>query len=265
MQEADDFLAETEALAAVLEPLDDEGFQTVTQFKDWTIDAIVQHLHFFNRMALWSMEQPDKFQTDYATFSEGRKADGSMVGITDRMLGGLRGRALLKAWVQTTREIHPRFAAADPKARVKWAGPDMSVRSSVTARLMETWSHGQAIYDVLGLERVDADRIRNIAHLGVATYGWTFINRGETPPEPAPYVRLVAPSGAVWEWGEPSEAERVEGPATDFCQVVAQTRNIADVGLSVTGPNARRWMELAQCFAGPPNDPPAPGTRYRVT
>ena len=264
MQEATDFLAETESLAEILSPLDEAGFQTVTQFKDWTIDAILQHLHFFNRMALWSMEEPDRFQADYARFSEGRKAEGSMVGITDRMLEGLRGRALCDAWVETARQITPRFAAADPKARVKWAGPDMSVRSSVTARLMETWAHGQAIYDVLGYQRVDGDRIRNIAHLGVATYGWTFINRGETPPEPAPYVRLTAPSGAHWEWGEPSGAERVEGPATDFCQVVAQTRNISDVELTVTGPNAGRWMALAQCFAGPPNDPPAPGARHKI-
>ena len=264
MQEANDFLAETEALGAVLAPLDDATCQRVTQFKDWTIDAIIQHLHFFNRMALWSMEEPDRFQRAYAEFSAGRKADGSMVGVTDRMLGGLRGRALLAAWLGTAREIHPRFAAADPKARVKWAGPDMSVRSSITARLMETWAHGQAIYDVLGLERADADRIRNIAHLGVATYGWTFVNRGEAVPEPVPHVRLTAPSGAVWEWGEVSTTERIEGSATDFCQVVAQTRNIADVHLRVIGPNAERWMARAQCFAGPPNDPPAPGTRFRA-
>ena len=84
-------------------------------------------------------------------------------------------------------------------------------------------------------------------------------------PEPAPHVCLTAPSGAVWEWNEPSDTERVTGSATEFCQVVAQTRNIADVSLDVTGPNATRWMAQAQCFAGPPNDPPAPGSRFRVT
>jgi hypothetical protein len=43
--------------------------------------------------------------------------------------------------------------------------------------------------------------------------------------------------------------------------VVTQTRNIADTGLKVTGPNATAWMEIAQCFAGRPEMPPAPGTR----
>jgi uncharacterized protein (TIGR03084 family) len=63
-----------------------------------------------------------------------------------------------------------RFAAADPFARVPWVGPDMSVRSAITARLMETWAHGQAAYDLLGVVRRNTDRIRNIAVLGVNTY-----------------------------------------------------------------------------------------------
>src|SRR2546423_40378 len=38
----------------------------------------------------------------------------------------------------------------DPSLRVPWYGPDMSVASSVTARIMETWAHGQDIVDGLG-------------------------------------------------------------------------------------------------------------------
>ena len=52
-------------------------------------------------------------------------------------------------------EMARRFLGADPKGRVKWAGPDMSVLSSITARLMETWAHSQAIYDMLGHKRVN--------------------------------------------------------------------------------------------------------------
>jgi uncharacterized protein (TIGR03084 family) len=133
----------------------------------------------------------------------------------------------------------------------------MSARSSIAARLMETWSHSQALYDVLGQVRVDGDRIRAIAHLGAITYGWTFANRSAKPPGPAP-------SGALCEWNTESapEGEVLTGPATDFCQVVAQTRNIADVGLCVTGKAATAWMNQAQRFAGPPNDPPPPGSRH---
>lgn len=265
MQQAHDFLAESEALHAVIAPLGEAAMDRPTQFKDWTINQILQHLHYFNHMAFLSLTDPGKFQADYAEFADGRAREGAMVGITDRLLDGLRGTALRAAWIEEAGRITPIFAAADPKSRVKWAGPDMSVRSSITARLMETWAHGLAIYDVLGIARCDDDRIRNIAHMGMSTYCWTFRNRGEDPPGTIPFVQLTGPSGEVWEWGEPSETERIEGPATAFCQVVTQTRNISDVELSVTGPNAARWMAMAQCFAGPPHDPPPPGTRFRVT
>jgi len=262
MEQADNFLDESESLHALVADLDAAGFAAEPRFKRWTIDQILQHLHYFNRMATLSLADPEGFRAEYAVFAEGRKAESSMLGITDRLLKGLRGPALRDAWIATAREVRAAFAAADPKARVAWAGPDMSARSAITARLMETWAHGQAIWDALGRMRPDGDRIRNIAHLGVSTYGWTFRNRGEEPPEPMPFVRLRAPSGRVWDWGDAREDERIEGAATAFCQVVAQTRNVADVDLSVTGRNAARWMAWAQCFAGPPEDPPAPGTRF---
>jgi uncharacterized protein (TIGR03084 family) len=137
----------------------------------------------------------------------------------------------------------------------------MGVRMFTTARQMETWAHGQAIYDLMGVARQPGDRLRNIAEIGVRTYGWTFANRGQPVPGPAPYVRLAGPSGRVWEWNDPSPDSRIEGDALDFCQVVTQTRNIADTRLAVTGEPARIWMSLAQCFAGPPENPPAAGTR----
>jgi uncharacterized protein (TIGR03084 family) len=99
--------------------------------------------------------------------------------------------------------------------------------------------------------------------MGVNTFGWTFkVNRREVPAV-QPYVRLISPSGALWEWNDPAAAERVEGSAVEFCRVVTQTRNLADTHLAVTGASARQWLERAQCFAGPPEQPPAPGTRFK--
>ena len=140
----------------------------------------------------------------------------------------------------------------------------MGARSFTSARQMEVWAHGQAIYDLLCVERAPTDRLRNIAELGVRTFGWTFRNRGEAIPTETPYVKLYAPSGAVWEWNGPPSGNSVEGDALEFCQVVVQTRNVTDTRLSVTGIAARRWMAVAQCFAGPPETPPAPGVRRQT-
>jgi hypothetical protein len=69
----------------------------------------------------------------------------------------------------------------------------------------------------------------------------------------------------LWEWGDCASAARVSGRAVEFCQVVAQTRNIADTSLKLKGETAREWMSIAQCFAGAAKTPPPPGTRFRAT
>jgi len=112
------------------------------------------------------------------------------------------------------------------------------------------------------VRRIESDRIRNIAVMGVNTFAWSFSNRGLAVPPNRPALNLQAPSGADWEWPSVPEAGRIEGSAVEFCRVVTQTRNIADTDLVLTGKVAREWMSIAQCFAGPPEDPPAPGTRF---
>jgi uncharacterized protein (TIGR03084 family) len=265
MQQAADFLAESEALHELLSDLPDKDFKQATAFKGWTLDNVLGHLHMWNWAADLSLQDGEAFLAFLKNVSD-HVRKGSLSAFETQWLRGLEGRALLATWREFYRPMAERFGAADPSARVAWAGPTMSVRSSITARLMETWAHGQAVYDLLGLVRQNADRIRNIAVLGVNTYGWTFKLRGLEAPEPMPFVMLTAPSGAIWTFGAESAVERIDGLAEEFCQVVTQTRNIADTTLRVTGPNAAAWMAIAQCFAGPAEDPPPPGmraTRYR--
>ena len=118
------------------------------------------------------------------------------------------------------------------------------------------------MFDVLGLERANTDRVRNITHLGVSTFGWTFINRQRPVPAPAPYVCLEAPSGVVWHWNMPQGDNTITGLAEDFAKVVTQVHNVADTNLRVTGLVAIDWLAMAQCFAGPREDPPASGSHY---
>ena len=259
-----DFLAESEALHRLLAPLPDADFERHTRFKQWTINEVLIHLHLWNCAVELSLVDEPAFVALLADIMGSLKTL-PMRAYEKRWAKGLQGQALLEAWHTKCAEVARRFEATDPKRRLKWAGPDMSARSSVTARLMETWAHGQAVYDLLGVERIDGDRIRNIAMLGINTYGWTFNVHRQPPPEPAPHVRLTAPSGEIWTWNEPSETSLIEGNATEFCQVVTQVRNIADTRLRVVGDAATRWMSIAQCFAGPPETPPAPGTRFRET
>ena len=257
-----DFRDESDALYRVLVGLEERDFDRPTRFKQWTIGEIITHLHIWN----WALEQTLADEQALIRLVDDFIAQRETVSLRAfelRWLGPLRGHTLLLTWRKQYMQSAERFQGVDPRLRTKWFGPDMSARSNITARLMETWAHGQAIYDLLGLERVDTDRIRNIAVLGVNTFEWSFKTHGQPLPAVRPHVRLLAPSGAIWIWNEESESDLIEGHATSFCQVVTQVRNIADTGLKVSGEAARRWMDIAQCFAGLPEKPPAPGTRFR--
>jgi uncharacterized protein (TIGR03084 family) len=265
IEQATEFRDEADALCALLETIGDSDWALETQFKGWTPNDIIAHLHMGDYAADQSLKGSDQFSAFGRQMAElGRNTTGHL-GATHAWLGGSKNRDLLIRWRAFYRAMAGRFAVADPKRRVKWFGPDMSVLSSISARLMETWAHGQAIYDRFGQTRVNTDRIKNVAIIGINTFGWTFANRAIEPPGVRPSVRLIAPSGALWEWPQAESGDLIEGPAEDFCQVVTQTRNMADTSLKVTGPTAAAWMAIAQCFAGPPQAPPPPGSRFRQT
>ena len=251
MQQIDDFREEGAALHELLVTLKDDQWGLETPFKDRTVNWVVQHLHDADRWALHSVTDPDGFR-DWMQNREKYRASEP---------APLEGRALMEQWFKYQQDLCDELERVDPQIRAPWFGPDMGLRMMATARQMETWSHGQDIYDLLRVKRVNTDRIRNICHIGVATYAWTFVNRKLEVPEPTPYVRLSAPSGAEWTWNEPSESDFIAGSAVEFAHVVTQGRNIEEVNLDVRGDSAVAWMEIAQCFAGPPETPPVPGVR----
>ncbi len=261
MQQAIDFKADCDALYTLLDPLEEAEFTIETGFKGWTFDMILRHLYVWNGAAALSLSGNEEAFKGFFSKVARSLQNGSLPDFESSYLGGLSGRKLLDNWHNDYPKIAEAFADVDPKMRVPWAGPSMSARSSITARQMETWAHAQAIYDALGVVRINNDGIKNIAILGVNTFGWTFKNRREDIPDNMPYLVLDAPSGGRWTFGEESNEERIEGLAEEFCQVVTQVRNIGDTKLNVRGCVATRWMSIAQCFAGRAVDPPAPGAR----
>ena len=261
MQQAMDFHDESDALYQLLEPLAADEFDQTTQFKGWSINQVLRHLHIWNVAADLSLEDADQFMAFLGELMDIVRT-GSLGEAENTWLNGIKDRELLDTWHEFFVQMSDRFRAADPKKRLKWAGPDMSARSSITARLMETWAHGQELYDTLGVVRTNTDRVRNIVVLGVNTFGWTYVNRGLETPAEMPRLKLLSPSGDTWQWGDAATDNSIEGAAVDFCQVVTQVRNIDDTGLEVVGDVAKQWMSFAQCFAGGPEQPPAAGSRF---
>lgn len=258
LTQVDDLRAERDELDTLLTSLHDADWARVTTFKSWTVWDVVAHLHLSDHMGMTSLEGEEPFR---ALMREMRDAGAPMAVFARRWLGDLSGQELHARWRNLLTKLCDALAATDPERRLPWAGPSMKPRMFATARQMETWAHGWEIYDLLGRPRICTDRLRNVATIGVRTFGWTFANRKLEPPGAAPRVELRAPSGALWTWNDDNRTDLVAGDAVEFCQVVTQVRNVADTRLRVEGPVAARWMAIAQCFAGPPADPPPPGSR----
>ena len=258
------FVAEVDDLAAVLEPIPEAAWSMPTQFKDWTIDDVVLHLFASDQLGLVSLRSAEAYTALRSDMQRARQAGLSMIDETRCRFPMPKGRRLLDEWRDQARQLAAELNARDPKTRVAWSGPGMSVRTFATARQMESWAHGSEIYDALGLDRVEQDRIHNIAVLGIKTFSWSFSNRGLPVPETTPYLELSSPSGVTWQWNEAGGGEMISGEAAEFCAVVTQVRNVLDTGLVVHGVTSSRWMAIAQCFAGPPALPPVPGSRYRA-
>jgi uncharacterized protein (TIGR03084 family) len=260
-----DLLTEYRQLADLCATLSAEQWHQRTDFHGWTPWDEVAHLLFFEEAAWLAVNDAAGFAADTAALARELATGVQISAIARRRYHPMDGGSLLALWRERHEALAAALAAMDAKARLPWYGPTMSARSFATARLMETWAHGQDIWDMLGLEREPGPGLRHITHLGVTTYAWTFVNRKLEVPQPAPYVELQSPTGETWRWGEPSDHHCVRGPALDFALLVTQRRHRADTRLTWVGAPADQWTRLAQCFAGEPADGPAPGTRTSRT
>ena len=262
MEQAVDFLKDSRALYELMWDRDIRDFKKTTNFKNWTISDVFGHLYVFNIASIKTLESANEFENFFKPFLTGLQGGKSFLELQKPFIENYNDRELFKIWWQSSLDVNKKYLSTDPKIRVSWAGPTMSARSSITARQMETWAHGQEIFDCLGVKRVEGDQIKNIVHLGISTFGWTFINRQLALPKEVPYVSLILPSGAPITYNKESNLNFVTGSAVEFAQVVTQTRNIQDTSLKVKGLVAKTWMSLAQCFAGKAEDPPAKGQRF---
>ena len=259
---ATDLRAEYDELAARCATFSAREWELPTGFFHWTPWDEIAHLLYFDRTATQALTDADAFAEHAKELNAFMNAGKHISHLCREQFGHLDGPALLATWRPVYARLVDRLSAFDPKARLPWYGPTMSARSFATARLMETWAHGQDVWDAVRRKRPLNARLKHIAHLGVTTFGWSFAVRGQQPPGPAPYVELQGPGDEAWTWGDPASAESIRGPALDFCLVVTQRRNVADTALQVRGATAAAWMQAAQCFAGEPAIGPAPGVRH---
>ena len=244
-----DLDAESSDLEKMVAPLDEAGWRTPTPAAGWDIATQIAHLAWTDEVAVAAAT--DKEQWDTLVI----KAMSDPTGYVDveALEGGKAApNELLARWRKARVGLDAALRNYPAGQKMPWFGPPMSPTSMATARFMETWAHSLDVAETLGFVPEPSDRIRHVAHLGVRTRNFSFAAHGLEAPNEEFRIELVAPSGELWTWGPVVAQQRVTGSSYDFCLRVTQRRHRDDLDLTAEGPDADRWLDIAQAFAGPP-------------
>lgn len=253
-----DLAAEGDALRDHVAGLDADGWRRPTPAAGWDIATQVAHLAWTDEVAALAAG---------AHTASGKEAWDAVVlqamadptGFVDAealRIGALPAAELLARWDAARAALGPALAAVPAGERMPWFGPPMAPVSMATARFMETWAHALDVYEALGEPAAASrartgDRIRHVVHIGVRTRDFAFSVQGLPAPAEEFRIELTAPSGEVWSFGPDDAAQRVTGSAWDFCLLSTQRVHRSDTDLVAVGADADRWLDIAQCFAGP--------------
>jgi uncharacterized protein (TIGR03084 family) len=250
-----DLAAEQRALDEIVAKLDAASWDAPTPAEPWTVRDQISHLAFFDELATSAATSGDQFLARMSGVAQDVEAFMNEPLERGRAMGH---REVLEWWRRARAEMLDAFETLAPASRIPWYGPPMSPASFVTARLMETWAHGQDVVDALGVRRTPTRRLRHVAHIGVRARPFSYSTRGLPLPDEPVAVELRGPDDERWVWEEGAQ-QVVRGDALDFCLVVTQRRHVDDTTLEVVGEQAREWMSIAQAYAGPPGTGRRPG------
>jgi uncharacterized protein (TIGR03084 family) len=255
-----DLSHEGDWLESLVGDLPEADWRRPTPAEGWDVATTIAHLAWTDETAVVAAR---------AGTEEGKAAWDELVmqaledpeGFVDE--AALRGGAvppeeLLARWRTSRQELARVLSDHPSNERMPWFGPPMSPTSMATARYMETWAHGLDVAAALDVAVEPHDRVRHVVHIGVRTRDFSFRNRGEEPPAAQFRVELHSPSGEIWTYGPDDAEQRVSGAAWDFAVLVTQRGHRGELDVHAAGPDADRWLDIAQAFAGPSGNGRAP-------
>lgn len=251
----DDLAAESAQLDGWVAALTPDRWKVVTTPEGWTVAHQIAHLHWTDVTSTHAIN--DKAAFDALIMEALEDPEGYIDRATDE-LALEPPESLLPAWRQGRTDFVEALRSVPDGSKIPWFGPPMSPVSMATARLMETWAHGHDVAEGLGLDVPRTDRAKHVCHIGVRTFAFTHMMRGEEAPNVEVRVELAAPSGELWTWGPEDAEERVTGDGWDFALLATRRRHRSDVDVTAVGPAADHWLDIVQAFAGMPGNDPVP-------
>jgi len=252
----DDLAAEHRALDERVADLTPDDWRLPTPAEGWSIADAISHLTYFDWSATLALTDEPAFEEHvryiFAHANDGLDVDlGRSVGCAELLARWRTGRAALAG--HAAARAHDASGSREAPARVPWYGPAMSLTSFVTARLMETWAHGQDVADAVGLPPVTTPRLRHVVHIGVGARAFAFRVHGVEDPGDPIRVTTCNPveESDTWTWGPEEAVNELSGSAVDLALVFTQRRHPDDTDVRATGPTAEKFLAVAQAFAGP--------------
>jgi uncharacterized protein (TIGR03084 family) len=251
-----DLAAEGKAVDDLVAGLEPAAWATPTPAPGWTVAHQVAHLAATFRLAALAATDATAFENLAAHLSPDFDAN-----VRHAMADYLRAEPaeLLRRWRAERAGAEQALDALPPEQMVSWLVRPLPAAVLAAAGMMELFGHGQDIADGLGVRREYTDRIRHLVAFAVRTWDFGYQARGLGTPPVTLRFELSAPSGETWTYGPADAIERITGPAVDFCLLVTRRRHHADLALTATGDEARRWLEIAQAYRGPAGEGRKPG------
>ena len=242
-----DLWAESAELDRLVGGLRADAWATPTPAEGWTIAHQIAHLAWTDEAARPGRTDPE------ASRPRCEQAAANPAGYVDEgaaETASLPPGQLLTYWRETRGEMAEALRAVPAGEKVPWFGPPMSPTSMATARLMETWAHGQDVADALGVTRQPSQPAA----------------ARRAPRGPHPRLRLPAerphptepsrstwnsrgPDGETWTWGPDDAEQRVTAsgarllPAGDPTPASRRPRRTAPKE------QAEEWLGIIQAFA----------------
>ena len=250
-----DLAAEGNELDRLLFRLDESQWQLDTPAPGWTVTHQIAHLVSVFGLASLAASDPAGFRALTAQLSD--DFDANVAAALQPHLG-VPPQELLSRW-QAGRTTAERALAAARGEMVPWLVRPLPSAVLAAAGMTELFGHGQDISDATGIPLDRTDRIRHVADFAVRVWDFGYLARGLETPQASFGFILTAPSGAEWTFGPDDAMQRITGPAVDFCLLATRRRHRDDLGLSASGVEADRWLDIAQAYRGSPGHGRLPG------
>lgn len=247
---------ETTKLADFLAGLQESDWIRPTPAKGWTVTDQVAHLAFVYNLAAQACHAPDEFKAGLQQVAEVGFEAAVKQGLTEYGAGSAQdvlGRFKFASHMAAT------GLRSTTAQRVPWLVNPLPPSVLAMAGMLETFAHGQDIYDTLDTRVERGDELEYLVHFIARTRDFGYLSHDMTPPVQEFLFQITLPSGRTVEVGPADSSDVVRGPAEDLALLASRRRHRDDLDVVADGQDAKVWLTIAQAYRGPAGPGRAPG------